>query len=147
MLLPLAEVLTILQTLYKLGTTEEGEGLSLKPEDFYSQKLMNKITKQLQVSVTINCNKENCYHFCVSLGPPGVVQRFCTHMVPYLMHNISDTHTVQCTSKLVPFNCLQYIKVLNHQLNMSLQNQPCWGILHLVRYRIAQKFDGKNFDE
>lgn len=49
MLSPLTEVLTILQTLYKLGTTEEGEGLSLKLEDFYSQKLMNKITKQLQV--------------------------------------------------------------------------------------------------
>lgn len=49
MLLPLIEVLTVLQVLYKLGTTEEGEGLSLKPEDFYSHKLMNKITKQLQV--------------------------------------------------------------------------------------------------
>ena len=49
MLSPLIEVLTVLQTLYKLGTNEQGEGLLLKQEDFYSHKLMNKITKQLQV--------------------------------------------------------------------------------------------------
>jgi len=49
MLSPLMEVLTVLQVFYKLSTAEEHEGLSLKPEYFYSHKLMNKITKQLQV--------------------------------------------------------------------------------------------------
>lgn len=94
MLSPLIEVLTVLQTLYKLGTTEEGERLSLKQEDFYSHKLMNKITKQLQVRTEM-ATKELMYsRDCVSLGPSGVVQRVCTHMVSHPMHDVSDPDTV-----------------------------------------------------
>ena len=100
--------------LYKLGTTEDGKGLSLKPEDFYSHKLMNKISKQLQVCVLAgNFSKKLCNFLilCVSLGPPGIVQWLCTHMVPHHMHNVSDTDTIQRTPKLVPFHRLWNIKV------------------------------------
>ena len=116
MLSPLIEVLTVLQTLYKLGTNEQGEGLSLKQEDFYSHKLMNKITKQLQVCcIKMAANRLIMPSYdCVSLGPPGVVQRVRTHMVSHCVHNVSHPDTVQRTTELVPLHRIRHIQVSLH---------------------------------
>ena len=113
MLSPLIDVLTVLHTLYNLGTTEEGEQLSLKQEDFYSHKLMNKITKQLQVRIKMVAQELLHSRDCVSLGPPGVVQWVCTHMVSHHMHNVSHPDTVQRTPELVPLHSIWHIQVSN----------------------------------
>jgi len=84
----LSEVLTVLQLLYKLGTSEQGEPLSLTPEDFHCHKLINKISKQLRVC---QCNHHTpstvMFVVCITRTPLCYAVVLCQHGVILCAHN------------------------------------------------------------
>ena len=89
----LSEMLTVLQLLHKLGTSEQGEPLSLKPQDFHCHKLINKISRQLRVCcyspvicfvTAVVTRTPLCY--AVALYPHGVV--LCAHNNRCLYHTV-----------------------------------------------------------
>jgi len=109
----LSEVLTVLQLLYKLGTSEQGEPLSLTPEDFHCHKLINKISKQLRVC---QCNHlaPSTFMFCCCLchqdplvlcsgSVPTWCRTLCTQqpmLIPYGVRQDLFTSTAFGVSRL-----------------------------------------------
>ena len=111
----LSEVLTVLQLLYKLGTSEQGEPLSLTPEDFHCHKLINKISRQLRVCQCIHL--QSCFIVVYVTRTP-----LCYAVVLYLHGVVLCAHNNQCLYHMV------FDKICLHPLPLVYQGN------HYVMY-------------